>query len=116
MSKLNPSVLEKIANQLAATVPDWAGRKFTPLLSWWQDGEDILLLGSDGRKIRFVSDEVKRIVEASHKERIKDVMSLPIHTMHGATTDKPTIQSQAGSQEPPKPSHSQSPAKSKAGK
>ena len=112
MTKLNPSVLEKTANQLAATVPDWAGRKFTPLLSWWQDGEDILLLGSDGRKIRFVPDQVKQILGAEVAKKASSVMSLPTHTTHTATTPPDPVETQHVA------SHTTSnpPAKSKAGK
>jgi hypothetical protein len=60
-NQLNPAVLQVTAQALADTVPDWAGRKFNPLLSWWQDGSDIVLLGSDGRKVRFNPDQIKQI-------------------------------------------------------
>jgi hypothetical protein len=43
---------------LAATVPDFAGRSFSPPLSFWKDGEDLVILGADGRKVCFTPQQI----------------------------------------------------------
>jgi hypothetical protein len=108
MSNLNPAVLKITAQALADTVPDWAGRKFNPLLSWWQEstpdgqstpeghGSDIVLLGSDGRKVRFNPDQVKQIDADDAEKKATAVIELPTspafhgdaspHVSHGSTS------------------------------
>ncbi len=83
---------KSLAMIFVAVVPDFAGKSATPYQAVWQEGEDVLLLCADGRKVRFNPEEVNRVILYAHL-----LTSQPVNSVEGVKVkSSPKASSQRG--------------------
>jgi hypothetical protein len=71
------ATLNAQAIALAKATPDHAGKSASPPISFWLEGEDLVILCADYRKVRATPDQIKQIM--AKEVQAKAVMSLPTH-------------------------------------
>ena len=83
------ATLNAQAIALAKATPDHAGKSASPPVSFWLEGEDLVILCADYRKVRATPDQIKQIMAAdvgAKRTSPAPVMSLPTHVspaLHG---------------------------------
>jgi hypothetical protein len=58
------ATLNAQAIALAKATPDHAGKSASPPISFWLEGEDLVILCADYRKVRATPDQIKQIMAA----------------------------------------------------
>jgi hypothetical protein len=99
------ATLNAQAIALAKATPDHAGKSASPPISFWLEGEDLVILCADYRKVRATPDQIKQIMAADVGAKRSTpqvhaspapVMSLPTHPPAVPAPKLTSVQKKAG--------------------
>jgi hypothetical protein len=84
------NAIKVMAEAVAKAQPDHAGQPAFPPQSWRVEGDTLIVLCADGRKVSASMEEIKQLLPGKHAERQAEphpaapvapaVQSLPVHT------------------------------------
>ena len=82
---MDEKTIKSAAFALAESTPDHAGKSASPPISFWMEGEDLVILCADYRKVRATPDQIKQImanVGAKHVSPPSPAQVMPAQLQH----------------------------------